>query len=76
LSERLGMRVQVVTLDDAERAPRLLLEVMQEGRVLVDRDRAWPSLVARRDRVERAATRERRRIDRDFAASFGAERDA
>ncbi len=70
LSERLGLAVEIVTLDDAEGAPLLLAEVLDEGRVLVDRDGTWPALLARRARIESAAARERRRIDAEFAAAF------
>jgi predicted nucleotidyltransferase len=70
LSERLGLRVQLVTLDDAEKAPILLSEALREGRVLVDRDLMWPSLLQHRQAVERAAARERRRIDQRFSLTF------
>ncbi len=63
--------MQVVLLEDAQRAPLLLEEVMREGRVLVDRDDTWTSLVKRRDDIRRAAAKERRRIDAAFAATFG-----
>ena len=76
LSESLGLRTRLVALEDAERAPLLLAEVMREGRVVIDRDKAWPALLARRHRIERAARRERRRIDDDFAAAFGLDRGA
>lgn len=71
LGSRLGLVVQVVLLEDAQRAPLLLEEVMREGRVLVDRDDTWTSLVKRRDDIRRAAAKERRRIDAAFAATFG-----
>lgn len=76
LSERLGLRVQLVTLEDAREAPLLLAEVMREGRVVVDRDGLWPALLRERQQVERAARRERRRIDAEFSAVFGGERAA
>jgi predicted nucleotidyltransferase len=71
LSEKLGSRVQLVTLEDAAGAPLLLAEVMREGRVVVDRDGLWPRLVRQREQVERAARRERRRLDAEFSAVFG-----
>jgi predicted nucleotidyltransferase len=76
LSEKLGVRVQLVTLEDARKAPLLLREVLREGRVLVDRDSIWPALLGAREQVERAARREQRRIDAEFAAAFGDERAA
>lgn len=40
-----------------ETSPLLLLEVLGDGRVLVDRDGLWPSLQAERDAVAAAAAR-------------------
>jgi predicted nucleotidyltransferase len=76
LSERLGLRVQLVTLEDAREAPLLLAEVIREGRVVVDRNGLWPALLRETQQIERAATRERRRIDAEFSAVFGGERAA
>ena len=70
LSESVGHDVQAVMLDDARQKPLLLAEIVQEGRVLVDRDGAWSALLAQRHRIERAARREQRRIDDRFAAAF------
>jgi predicted nucleotidyltransferase len=74
LSERLGLRAQLVTLEDARGAPLLLAQILGEGRVLVDRERAWPALLREKDQVERAARLERRRIDAEFATWFDDER--
>ena len=71
LSARLGPPVQLVELSDADAAPLLLAEVIREGRVLIDRDEAWSALTRRAAKIEAAARRERRRIDRDFESSFG-----
>ena len=71
LGEKLGLRVQLVTLADAASAPLLLAEIVREGRVLIDRDHAWPGLQRERSRIELAARRERGRIDAAFAATFG-----
>lgn len=68
LSERLERRVQLVTLDEAERKPRLLTEVLRDGRVLVDRDGVWRRLLRSSGRVARAAQRESDRVEREFAA--------
>ncbi|HKP19104.1 MAG TPA: nucleotidyltransferase domain-containing protein [Gaiellaceae bacterium] len=73
LSDRLGRRVQLVTLEDARGAPLLLREVLREGRVLVDRDEGWSALLRDRERIERAARREHRLINDAFEAAFGAE---
>ena len=44
LSDRVGRDVQLVRSGDAERSPGLMLDVLTQGRVLVDRDGAWPAL--------------------------------
>lgn len=56
LKRALGRHVDVARLDLVdERAPLLLLQVVDEGRVLVDRDGAWPEIQARRDEIGRRA---------------------
>lgn len=49
-----GRPAQLVHLEDAERAPFLLAEIIRDGRVIVDRDGAWPGLVDAGDRIRRA----------------------
>jgi predicted nucleotidyltransferase len=71
LSLRLGRPTQLIALEDAEKAPLLLAEVLRDGRVLVDRDETWARLRNARATIERRAMRERRRIDSEFAAAFG-----
>jgi predicted nucleotidyltransferase len=46
LESRLGREVQLVRLQDAERAPGLLADVLAHGRVLIDRDEHWSRLKA------------------------------
>ena len=72
LSERVGVDVQIVDLDDALAAPLLLAEALREGRVLVDRDAVWPSLTRRLPQIERDAASERARIAEEFERAFGA----
>lgn len=72
LSERFEIDVQLVSLEDARRAPLLLAEVLREGRVLVDRECWWPGLQDERPKVERAAARERARVEREFVELFAA----
>jgi predicted nucleotidyltransferase len=66
LSERLGLDVQVIPLRDAEDSAVLLAEVIRDGRVLVDRGGEWSRLVERRNRVNHAATRERKELNQRF----------
>ena len=47
LERRLGRDVQLVRLQDAERAPSLMVDVIEHGRVLVDRDVRWRQLTSR-----------------------------
>jgi predicted nucleotidyltransferase len=44
LSGRLGRDVQIVRLADAENVPVVMADVIEQGRVLVDRQQRWPSL--------------------------------
>lgn len=76
LRERFGVPIQLMELADAQKAPLLLAEIVREGRVLVDRSQLWPRLTAARGRIERAADRERKRIDAELEAVFGSSRAA
>jgi predicted nucleotidyltransferase len=44
LERRVGRSVQLVRLEDAERAPALMADVLERGRVLVDREGSWQEL--------------------------------
>lgn len=59
LEERLsiaaGQEVQLVTTRDANAAPGLLADVLRDGRVLLDRDGAWPRLKRRASTIVHAA---------------------
>lgn len=58
LESALGRPVDVVRLPHLrETSPLLLLQALDEGRVLVDRDAAWPALRAERDTVAADAAR-------------------
>jgi len=58
LEGALGRRVDVVRLERVwETAPFLLLRVVEEGRVVLDRDREWVRLRERRGEVARRAGR-------------------
>jgi hypothetical protein len=71
LSTRLGRPTQLIALEDAEKSPLLLAEVLRDGRVLVDRNETWHRLRAAKETIEQRAVRERRRIDAELAATFG-----
>lgn len=57
LKPAVDREVQVLELEDAERDPSLLADILEDGRVLVDRDGQWPRLKTREPRVRGAASR-------------------
>ncbi len=60
LSRRIGREVQLVRLSEAQSSPVLMVDVIDHGRVLVDRDELWSDLregVARWRRLARRAER-------------------
>jgi predicted nucleotidyltransferase len=57
LSGRLGRYVQLVRLADAESAPVLMADVIEQGRVLVDREDHWPDLLEAAEKWRRLARR-------------------
>ncbi len=75
LRRALGTPVDVVMLEQAEKQPALLADVMREGRVLVDRDDLWGALLERRDRILAAGAREDEQIMIDARATFAAARE-
>jgi hypothetical protein len=44
LSRRVDRHVQLVRLTEAEESPALMVDVIEQGRVLVDRDEHWTDL--------------------------------
>lgn len=67
LERAAGGRVHLLVLDEALASPSLLADVLAEGRVLVDRDRVWPSLKRREPEVLSAAVRQEERTARRAA---------
>lgn len=60
LSRRIGREMQLVRLSEAQRSPVLMVDVIDHGRVLVDRDDLWSSLgqaAARWRRLARSVER-------------------
>jgi predicted nucleotidyltransferase len=53
LSERIGRDIQLVRVREAERSPTLMLDALDHGRVLADRDEVWPRLRAGQRRWRR-----------------------
>lgn len=75
LRERTGLALEVVALEDVMRRPSLMVEVLRDGRVLVDRDGRWPELLAQGERVGARARRDRKLLAeraREATAAFAA----
>lgn len=77
LTERLrrstGLAVEVVALEDALRRSSLMVEILRDGRVLIDRDRRWPQLRAQEGLIGARAQRDRQLLAeraRDAASAF------
>lgn len=47
LEDRIGRDVQLVRIEDAAQVPALMRDVLEQGRVLVDREQEWSRLTAR-----------------------------
>jgi len=75
LRRRTGLTLEVVALEDALRRPSLMVEILRDGRVLVDRDGRWPKLRAQSRRVGTQARRDRKLLGeraREATAAFAA----
>jgi predicted nucleotidyltransferase len=55
LSRRIGREMQLVRLSDAQTSPALMSDVIDHGRVLVDRENLWSALGKRAPRWRRLA---------------------
>jgi hypothetical protein len=75
LRRALGTPVDVVMLEQAEAQPSLLADVLREGRVLIDRDDLWDTLLARRDEILAAGAREEESIMARAHATLAAARE-
>jgi predicted nucleotidyltransferase len=77
LSERLrrstGLTIEVVALEDAARRPSLMVEILRDGRVLIDRDERWSQLRSQERHIAARAENERQLLAeraRDAASAF------
>ncbi len=55
LEVELGLPVQIVALDSIRKAPIFLADVIEDGRVLLDRERTWCELLTDYPSIARAA---------------------
>lgn len=60
LREHIDVPLDVIALEDALRRASLMVEILRDGRVLVDRDRRWPKVRARADHFEEQAKEDSR----------------
>lgn len=66
--------LHLVLLEDAEKTPALLADVLSEGRVVLDRDGLWKSLLADGDDIRRRAAEDDARLIAQAASSVAASR--
>lgn len=66
LSRRIGREMQLVRLSEAQTSPVLMVDVIDHGRVLVDRDDLWSSLGQAAPRWRRLA----RSLERSLPAAI------
>jgi len=74
LEDFFDREVHLVALDDALTAPSLLIDVIDEGRVLIDRDDSWADVTSSRDLIARRARRQEADLTRRAAAAVSAAR--
>ena len=67
LTEETGRPIQVVTLVTARRAPLLLVDILRDGRVLVDRDDEWSALRRDEQEIQEQAAAAEAELDRRIA---------
>jgi predicted nucleotidyltransferase len=67
LTEEMGRRVQVVSVATVRRTPLLLVDILRDGRVLVDRDDEWPALTRDERAIRRKAAVAEADLDRGMA---------
>lgn len=58
LSQALGIDVQITRVRDARQRAALFLDVLDQGRVLIDRDDQWRSLIRQRAKAKRRTAEE------------------
>jgi hypothetical protein len=63
LTRRVGREVQLVRLSDARHTPVLMLAVLRDGRVLIDRDEGWALERAQLSKWQRRARASERPLE-------------
>ena len=68
LSERLGQRVDITSLDDIDDSPSVVLSALVDGRVIRDATGRWKAIQSRRSEIVSAAAAQRVDLDHRHAA--------
>jgi predicted nucleotidyltransferase len=71
LNGQLPVEAQLVSLEDARRNPRLLSEVLRDGRPLVDREQSWSRLRADADQIDLRADQQGNESREEAQAALG-----
>jgi predicted nucleotidyltransferase len=58
LIEELGRSVELMSVDEAGRAPVVLVAALRDGHVIIDRSGRWPALLRHREQFEAEAREE------------------
>jgi predicted nucleotidyltransferase len=70
LEDVLGRSVDVIRLEDAEEDPTFLAIALEDARMLVDREGAWPTLMQRRPALQRRGRKRDAKRKRDALAGI------
>lgn len=74
LQDALDRPVHLVRLEDASVSASLMIDILDEGRVIVDRDDGWAAIAGSRELIARRARREEAALARRAAAAVTAAR--
>jgi predicted nucleotidyltransferase len=70
LEDALDRRIDLLALEQAHSTPELMAELVEEGRVVIDREDLWPELRAQAPALIRAAQRSERSRRREALAGI------
>jgi predicted nucleotidyltransferase len=76
LIEELGRSVELMSIDEARRAPEVLLGAVRDGHVIKDLTGRWPALLRDSERIEAEAHAEHRTYPARKAAALARLREA
>jgi len=70
LEDATGRRVDLIPWKQAKKSPLLMDQVLNEGRVIVDRGYVWPRFLAEEDAIAARARRQERRLATEAEAAL------